>query len=95
MVSLLVIMLVLLVISGVFLIKPLMAEEAGEVASGSAEASMSVADLSPEQRQEAIEELMWRIDHDLATGRIDAEEHELLKARAEQARHGGGSKRKS
>ena len=95
MVSLLLIMLVLLVIAGVYLIKPLMAEEATEAPGGSAEASLSVADLSPEQRQQAIDELLWRIDHDLATGRIDAEEHEVLKVRAEQARSGGGSNRQS
>jgi hypothetical protein len=95
MLSLLVMMLVLLAITGFFLIKPLMAEEVTEAPGRPADATLSVADLSPEQRQEAIEELMWRIDHDLATGRIDAAEHEVLKARAEQARSGGGSKQTS
>jgi hypothetical protein len=92
--GLLVSMLVLLVLSGAFLIKPLLAEEPplAEETAGGPEAGR-VASLSQEERRQAIDELLWRLDHDLATGRIDADEHRRLKERAEQAQRAGRGKR--
>ena len=96
MLSLLLTMIVLLVLSGAFLIRPLMGEEpATEPHEGPSGLAAEVSALSAEERRQAIDELMWRLDHDLATGRIDADEHRQLKERAEQAQRAGRGKRAS
>lgn len=91
--GLIVTMLVMLAVTGFFLVKPLMADEtaAGSVAADDADAS--AVQLTPEEKRLAVDELQWRLDHDLETGRIDAEEHARLSSLAEEAGRAGRSKR--
>jgi hypothetical protein len=90
--SLLLMMIVLLVVSGAFLVRPLLAEEPAAGGDAPVEVEPGVSSLSPEERRQAIDELLWRLDHDLATGRIDDDEHRRLRARAEQAQRAGRSR---
>ena len=87
--ALIVTMLVMLAITGFFLVEPLMADESATGAAPADHADAPAAELTPEERRLAVEELCWRLDHDLETGRIDTDEHARLTDLAEAAGRAG------
>jgi hypothetical protein len=70
----------LLALTAFFVGRPLFAEES----AGSGDSSELSADLSGEERAVIERELRWRLEHDLASGRLDQSEYDAHVASLEQ-----------
>ena len=77
MAALLVAFVILLAVTAVFVVRPLLVEEDAEGASDLA----LPKELSREERDVIEREVLWRLEHDLAAGRIGSAEYEAEVAR--------------